>query len=275
MDYELVKRRLQRSGVWSKKELGQHFLIDDSALECILETAGLEKSDTVMEIGPGLGVLSKFLLQKAGRVLAFEYDPDMQGILKQDLPNLEVIGGDVLRTAPAELEKLGDYKVVANIPYQITSPLLRMLVEEANNKPSSLTLLVQKEVGKRLAADPNKTGRGHLSVLCQYFAELKYIQDVPASSFWPAPKVDSGIIHMKMRSKRPLPLEDERPFFTFVRQLFLQPRKQLKNVLAGMLRVETAVIAQYFDELGLPTTVRAQELSNEQWLVLYKNQFKG
>jgi len=264
-----IRERLRSIGAFANKELGQHFLVDSTVLDAIVEAAGVSAEDTVVEVGPGPGVLTERLLAAAKRVVAFEFDPWMQSILMQDFPQLELHGGDVLRTAPPVLPDLGAYKVVANIPYQITNPLLRLFLE-TESKPTALTLLIQKEVAQRLAAEPKTGERGYMSVLAQYFAEVRYVRMVPPKSFWPAPKVDSAVVHLVVRPERPLAPEQEADFFHFVHRFFTQQRKQLKNVVAGIRGISAAEVVEQFARLGLPETVRAQELSVEQWISLYK-----
>lgn len=268
---DFLRTRLREAGAWSKKDLGQHFLVDRHVLEEILQAANLEKGDAVVEIGPGPGVLTCELLHQAGRVVAFEYDPAMVGILRKDFPTLEVIEGDVLQTALSVIKELGVYDVVANIPYQITHPLLRLFLEQGP-RPRCLTLLIQKEVGERLAALPGKPGRSYLSVLAQYFAEVQVVCKVPPQSFLPPPKVDSAVVHLEVRESRLLPLPDEGRFLLFVRRFFTQPRKQFKNVYAGIRGIPTSEAAELFAELGWPATVRAQELSVEQWIQLFRKE---
>ena len=271
-DPEAVSNRLRLAGVYSKKRLGQHFLVDVAALDAIVEAATISSADTVVEIGPGMGVLSERLLAVAGRVVAFELDEDMVRILAKDFPGLEVVRGDVLQTAGPVVDALDTYKVVANIPYAITTPLLKLFLEGGVSRPPvSLTLLVQKEVGKRLAAKAGQSDRGYLSVLCQYFAEVTYVRDVPKTSFWPAPEVDSAVIHLAVREQRLLAAGDEQRFLRFVHSSFTQKRKQLKNVLAGIRRISSAEMSAELTKLGWPETVRAQELTMEQWITLYGN----
>jgi 16S rRNA (adenine1518-N6/adenine1519-N6)-dimethyltransferase len=269
---EEVLQRLQEEGVWSKKSLGQHFLVDEKALETILEAAALDDTDTVVEIGPGMGVLSSRLLEKVERVVAFEFDPDMRRILEKDFPELEVVAGDVLKTAPQVIPDLGPYKVVANIPYQITTPLMRLFLEGGiPNPPLSMTLLVQKEVGKRFAAGAKMSDRGYLSVLIEYFSDISYVMTVPASSFFPPPKVDSAVIHLKMKPERLFPQQEEREFLKFVHRFFITPRKQLKNVVAGIRGLTSAEVEEAFAKIGLPFTARAQELTLLEWKALYES----
>lgn len=266
-----IQARLKKAGVWSKKELGQHFLVDEKVLEKIISTSQLSEEDTVVEIGPGMGILTAELKKRAGEVICFEIDPEMVRILRQDFLRLRVIEGDVLLTASLALAGLKNYKIVANIPYQITTPLLRLFLEgEVGSRPQSLTMLVQKEVAKRLAAAAKKPSRGYLSVLCQYFAEIVYVETVPKTAFWPVPEVDSALIYLRVRSERLLPEDQERRFLKFVHNLFIHPRKQLKNVLAGLWGLEVEKVKDYFVWLGLPETVRSQELTIEEWKILFE-----
>ena len=275
-DPDELLERLKRGGVWSKKRLGQHFLVDPGVLDAIIDVSALDAQSVVLEIGPGLGVLSERLLAITKNVIACELDTDMVRILAMDIPQLTVVQGDVLDTARDVVLGLPDrpYKVVANIPYQITSPLLRLFLEgKVGRQPESMTLLVQKEVGKRLSARESQPDRSYLSVLAQYCSQISYVRDVPAESFWPAPRVDSAVIHMKVLAERALPSGQEKLFLRFVRTLFTQQRKQLKNVIAGIRGVGTSEVGAYLVAQGLPENVRSQQLSLEQWLNLYKNQF--
>lgn len=267
---ESVISQLRAAGIWSKKKFGQHFLVDVGVLDSILEIANVTKDDTVVEIGPGMGVLSQELLARAGRVVAFEFDREMVTFLSVTLPGLEVVPGDVLDTAKVTVPTLGEYKIVANIPYQITTPLLRIFLEGGVKAPTSMTLLVQKEVGERLAAGPKQSGRSYLSVLCQYYADMKYVASVPATAFFPPPKVDSAVVHFDMASKGPVDSAKVKEYLRFVRMYFTQPRKQLRNVIAGIKGISAAEIDGIFSSMGVPPTVRAQELSNEQWQELYQ-----
>lgn len=265
---EDLKFRLQLAGSRSKKRLGQHFLVDRTVLGKIIEAAELQPTDTVVEIGPGPGVLSELLLENVQRVVAFELDFEMIKILRVDFPKLELIEGDVLDLAREVVPTLPAYKVVANIPYQITTPLLRLFLEGGvQPRPTSLTLMVQKEVGERLTAPAAKSGRGYLSVLAEYYASLSYITTVPRSAFWPVPKVDSAVIQMVLKSERLFDQTEEPKFLRFVHNLFKNPRKQLKNVAAG-IRGES--VEGLWSSLGFTANIRAQELSLTDWSNLYR-----
>jgi 16S rRNA (adenine1518-N6/adenine1519-N6)-dimethyltransferase len=266
LDPQVIKARLQEAGIWSKKSFGQHFLIDEEALSAMVAAADILPGERVIEIGPGPGVLTERLLDAGAAVTAFEADSDMVKILREDFPELHLVEGDALVTVPEHLHE--QYKVVANIPYQITTPLIRLFLESGHRLPESLTMLVQKEVGERLAASPRTGERGFLSVLVQYYADVSLVWQVPSSSFWPAPQVDSVVIHMAVKPVRPL--EDEKEFFKYVKRAFLEPRKQLKNVLAGIRGVSNADISKTLSELGFPENIRAQELTEADWVKLFQ-----
>jgi 16S rRNA (adenine1518-N6/adenine1519-N6)-dimethyltransferase len=265
LDPAWLRARLQSAGVHSKKSFGQHFLIDEEALMAVVHAAEIKPGERVLEIGPGPGVLTERLLDAGAALTAFEADPDMVRVLKEDFPMLNLVEGDALKTIPDHTTET--YKVVANIPYQITTPLIKLFLESGLRLPESMTLLVQKEVGERLAARPRTGERGFLSVLVQYFAQVSLVKQVPARSFWPEPEVDSVVVHFTVKPVRPL--EDERQFFTYVKAAFLEPRKQLKNVLAGIRGMSNSDMSKKLSELGLPENIRAQELTEEEWITLY------
>lgn len=262
-----LKSRLQRAGVWSKKSFGQHFLVDGTALAAVVRAANVQPGERILEIGPGPGVLTEVLLGAGAALTVFEADGDMARLLREDFPGINLVEGDALQTLPAHMK--GSYKVVANIPYQITTPLLRLFLETEHDKPESMTLLVQKEVGARLAAPAQTGDRGFLSVLVQYFADVQIVHAVPARSFWPAPEVDSVVMHLAVKPERPLEPQEEQAFFRYVKQAFLEPRKQLKNVLAGMRGVSNADMSKKLSEIGFSENIRAQELAEQDWLTLY------
>lgn len=275
LDPVVVRARLQRAGIWSKHRLGQHFLVDATVLDAVVAAGELRPGNTVVEVGPGMGVLTEVLLQRTDRVWAFEFDADMRAVLQEDFAveitagHLRLVAGDALQTIPAAglPEK---YMVVANIPYQITTPLLELFLER-EHKPARLSLLVQREVAERLAAPAGKAERGFLSVLCQYFADVRLVQVVPPQAFEPAPAVDSAVLQLVVRPQRPFNGVEERAFLRFVKSGFQQRRKQLRNVLAGVRGTTPAAVGEVFAELGLPAHARAQELSEQQWMSLFKS----
>ena len=260
-----VRLALKLAGLSAKKSLGQNFLIDKEALQEIVATASLAPHDVILEIGPGLGVLTDELVQHAERVIALEADTDFAQILERRAPdNLQVIEGDALQYDLNTLPR--GYKVVANLPYYITSPLIRFLLE-AENKPASMTVLVQKEVAERITAKP-----GDMSVLAfsvQYYAAAQLARVVAAESFYPAPKVDSAILHLELRSQ-PAFAADTKKLFRLVKAGFGEKRKMLKNALAGGLAISGENAAHLLESASIGATARAQELSLEQWEKLYQ-----
>jgi 16S rRNA (adenine1518-N6/adenine1519-N6)-dimethyltransferase len=215
-------------------------------------------------------------LAKGATVITAELDPVMAAVIRQDFASfitsgqLTILEGDALHTLPACIAALpSTYKVVANIPYQITTPLLELFLEKTH-PPALLSLLVQRELGERLAAKPATGERSFLSVLAQHYAEVAVLLRVPPAAFFPAPSVDSAVIQLKVRAERSLPKEIELHFLRFVRMAFQQRRKQLKNVLAAIQRVPVATMEAALGRLGFPSTIRAQELSEEQWLALFE-----
>jgi 16S rRNA (adenine1518-N6/adenine1519-N6)-dimethyltransferase len=270
LDPTWIQTQLKTLHARPQKSYGQHFLIDAAVLDDILVAAALAPGERVVEVGPGLGVLTERLVQASAEVTAFEADPILATHLRTAFPALNLVEGDALQTLPQHLP-VSPYAVVANIPYQITTPLMRLFLEGGMPQPTAITWLVQYELGKRLAAAPQTSGRGYLSVLCQYLAEVRLVRAVPPSAFWPEPAVASAVVHLKVRPTRALPQEEEAAFLRYVKQAFLEPRKQLKNVLAGIRGVPVAEIAQSFETLGLPITIRCQQLTQEQWIALYRH----
>ncbi len=266
---EEIGARLRRAGARANTELGQHFLADFSVIEKAIAAAGLVPGEQVVEVGPGLGVLSEALLDKGVEVTAFEIDPMMVRVLREDLPALRVVPGDVLIKAPEVLAQLGVYKVVANIPYQISSPLLKLFLETDVPRPISLTMLIQKEMGERLAAKAGDSARSFISILIELQCEVSIVCKVPPSAFVPPPAVDSVVVHIKVRETPLVMPELQRDFLRFIKVSFLGRRKQLKNVLAGIRGCGHEEMGDVLESLGLLRSARAQELSLDSWLALY------
>lgn len=269
-NFQELKNRLQQSQTWSHKSLGQHFLVSLEVLNKIIQTAAIKPGEVLIEIGPGMGVLTEALLLQTNKLITFEFDPAMVSILRQDFPELEIVEGDFLKTGGKYLAGIDEYKVVANIPYQITTPLLKLLLE-SDHQPQSMTMLVQKEIGERLTAKEKMPGRSYLSVLGQYYAQIDYVQTVSRDAFWPPPKVQSAIIHFTILPNRIYQGLEERSFLRFVKMAFNQKRKQLKNVLAGIWGVKPSELEPLFQKTDLPLNVRAEELSMSNWQQLYDN----
>lgn len=265
---QFIKDLFRHYHLKPKDYLGQNFLIDETALTDIVDAAKLSKRDTVLEVGPGLGILTQQLAEKAGKVISVEKDQTLLPILKANLKeskNVELINKDILKFNLSE--KIQEpYKVVANIPYYLTSFLFQYFLSH-KNKPLSLTLLVQKEVGERVIAKP-----GNLSVLgisVQIVADAKIVSLVPKTSFWPQPKVDSVVLQIVPNRKYP-EVTDEKFFFKLVKIGFAAKRKQLHNNFVSGLHQDPDQVKQLLEASGVNPKARAQDLSLKQWLRLYQ-----
>lgn len=247
------------------KSLGQHWLKDRLILEAIADCADIDAGDTVLEIGPGLGTLTSVLLDRAARVVAVEFDPQLARKLPGQFPgkNLKVHNEDILSFDFRQLPP--HYKVVANVPYYITSKIIQVL-SNCPNPPEAMALLVQKEVAQRLAATAGEMSI--LAVSAQIFHEVTLGPIVGAEWFTPPPKVDSQVVIMH---RRPLPLVDEtkqKQFFRLIKAGFGERRKKLRSSLAGGLGMDKAAVDDLLADAGLSPEARAQELTIDDWLRL-------
>jgi 16S rRNA (adenine1518-N6/adenine1519-N6)-dimethyltransferase len=260
--------------------MGQNFLIDQHVLQTIVSSGNLTATDRVIEVGPGLGVLTWELLQQTGQVLAVELDKRLVARLREefaDAPQLQVIQGDILKLPPADvlgqagLSPESPYKVVANLPYAITSPVLRHFLE-ATHKPNLLVILIQWEVAQRITAPA-----GNLSVLAhsvQIYAQPEIVARVPAGSFFPQPAVDSAILRLQVYPTPAVAVDSIDALFRVIKAGFLQPRKKLSNALPGGLAAmgqriprETAVAA--LEAAGVAPERRAETVTLEEWARVY------
>lgn len=281
MNTQDLKDLLKRHRLSPNFTFGQNFLIDDTVTEDILDAAKLSLNDAVLEIGPGVGNLTKNLCEKAGFVLSVEKDPKFFSILKsikKENKNFWFEIADILEfNYLAQFEKLNikynlnfrpfalSYKVVANIPYYITGKILRMFFS-AKIKPQSIIILTQKEVAQNIVAK-----KGKLSVLAisvQIFGDPKIISLVPAKSFYPAPKVDSAILKIDLFKKPKYKIEDEKKFFKIVKACFAGKRKQIHNTLTNNLQLNKERVASILSDLKINFAARPQELSIEDWTTL-------
>lgn len=249
----------------NKKSLGQHWLRDREVLTNIAAEAELTLDDTVLEIGPGLGTLTSVLLKNAGKVVAVEFDDELARKLPAQFPgkNLEVVNADILGFDLSVLPQ--GYKVVANIPYNITGKIVQMLVQ-AKNKPSVAVLLVQKEVAERLAAKPGKMSI--LAVSAQVFAEITLGEIVTAELFTPPPKVDSQVVILRIRKTPLIAGIDEALFFRVLKAGFSSKRKKLRSSLAGGLGLSKADAESILRKANINPDVRAEMLELSDWLNL-------
>ncbi|MGI6486359.1 MAG: 16S rRNA (adenine(1518)-N(6)/adenine(1519)-N(6))-dimethyltransferase RsmA [Tepidanaerobacteraceae bacterium] len=238
-----IKQMMKRHGIRPKKRLGQHFLIDETPIFKMIDAAELNKNDTVLEIGPGLGVMTRHLCEKAGRVFAVEKDEKMIPILVEltrDFKNVCIINGDVLKLNLDNIKhKTTDkyLKVVANLPYYITSPIIMNIIQN-RNLFNVAVLMVQKEVGDRIVALPGGKEYGILSIAVQLYCDVNIICPVGKMSFMPPPKVDSSVIKLEIRKEPKVLLEDESLFFAVVKAAFGERRKIIKNTLKNRLKVK-------------------------------------
>lgn len=263
---------LKRYGIRPSKGLGQNFLVDAGHMARIVATAGLSRGDTVLEVGPGVGLLTRRLAEQAGRVVAVELDHRMVAILDEtlaDLPNVEIVSGDILEVDPRQLlssgEQLPAYRVVANLPYYITSAVLRHLLE-ASAPPVALTVMVQYEVAQRIVAAP-----GDLSLLAisvQVFGQPRLAFRVPAGAFYPQPKVDSAVLQIELYPEPRVPRNELARFFRVVHAGFGQKRKQVRNSLAANLALTREDVTAALAAAAVSPDRRPQTLTIDEWLAL-------
>jgi 16S rRNA (adenine1518-N6/adenine1519-N6)-dimethyltransferase len=250
-----------------KKSLGQHWLYDAATLSAICDSADVAAGDTVLEIGPGLGTLTRKLLDRSAHVIAVEFDQDLAdqlpGRVKSD--DLEVIYSDILRFDLSSLP--ADYKVVANIPYYLTSNLIRVL-SESTNPFSTAAILIQKEVAERVAAKPGQMSL--LSVSAQFYCDVSLGPVVPAAMFTPPPKVDSQVLVLRYRKQPLFEGVDMKQFFRIVKAGFSQKRKTLVNSLSAGLAVPKDQVRSMLEAADIAENTRAQALSLDDWYALYE-----
>ncbi|MYC34304.1 MAG: ribosomal RNA small subunit methyltransferase A [Chloroflexi bacterium] len=249
-----------------RKSLGQHFLVDSRVANRIVAAADLTDADTVVEIGPGNGVLTRRLVERAGRVVAVELDQRLAAELPARLGmpgNLEVHHGDARTVAIEDLVGLGNpYKMIANLPYYAASPITRRFLE-SEQSPDVMVVMLQREVGEAMTAKPGAMTL--LSVATQIYAEASVVTHVPARSFRPPPKVSSTVVKLKVRSKAAAPVEDVARFFALVRAGFAAPRKQLRNSLAQGTGAPAEVVSATLDDAGIDERRRPATLTLAEW----------
>ena len=262
-----VAALLRAHGLHPRKKLGQNFLTDPVALERIVAAADLSTSDLVVEVGAGAGTLTRLLAEQAGRVLALELDNQLVALLREELSglhNVEIVHGDVLRYSSPELTH-GGYKVVGNLPYYITSAVLRRFLGETP-RPRLMVVTVQREVAERIVAKPGKMNL--LAVSVQFYGRPRTMARIPAGAFYPAPKVDSAVVRIDVGENPVVSLGegiDEASFFRVVRAGFSQKRKKLRNSLSAGLRFAPAEAAELLEQVAVDPGRRAETLSLQEW----------
>ncbi|MDE6922299.1 MAG: 16S rRNA (adenine(1518)-N(6)/adenine(1519)-N(6))-dimethyltransferase RsmA [Oscillospiraceae bacterium] len=273
-DIREVKALLSRHGFHFSKSLGQNFLIADWVPRDIADAAELDENCAVLEIGPGIGSLTHQLARQAGRVAAIELDTSLLPILREtlgDCSNVEIIPGDVMKLNLSAVlsEKFSGFtiKACANLPYNITTPVLTQLLETGCFQ--SITVMIQKEVAKRICAAPGDPDCGAFSLFCQYHAQCRLLFEVPPSCFFPAPKVTSAVIQMIPRAEPPVQ-GDREAIFAVVKAAFAQRRKTLLNALSAAYgnRFSKDELRQTILDCGLSETVRGERLGLEQFAAL-------
>lgn len=269
-DINTVEGLLRSAGFTFKKSLGQNFIIDDTVCPRMAQAA-CDENTGVIEIGPGIGVLTVQLARVAKRVVAIELDERLKPILAKtlaDAHNTQVVFGDAMKLDLNALikEKFSDVDrvvVCANLPYYITSPVIMGLLE-SKLPIDSIVVMVQKEAAQRLCATVGSRDAGAVTVAANYYAESEILFGVDKDCFVPAPKVDSAVIKLKIRNNPPVSVKSEADFFRLIRACFAQRRKTLSNTVSNSLGIEKAKITQALSDLGLPPTVRSEELTMEQ-----------
>lgn len=263
-----VRALMRRFGIHPRKKLGQNFMVDPRALRKVIAAAQLAGSETVLEIGAGVGSLTWWLAQHCARVVAVEIDERLIPALEYALSNesnVEIVAGDILEMDVDEVLGNGPYSVVANIPYYITSALIRCLME-SRRRPECLVLSVQKEVAERIAAGPGEMSLLALSV--QVYGEPELRGRIPASAFYPQPKVDSAVLRIAGYPSPRVPQALIEALFVLARAGFGQKRKQLHNALAKNLGKPNETVLEWLSAAGVRPEQRAQELSIDNWLDL-------
>ena len=257
---------MEKQGIQPSKKFGQNFLIDKRVPKNMVSVAELNPESVVLEIGPGIGTLTQELAKRVKGVIAVEKDREMITILKKTLkgfPNIEIIQGDILRI---KLVLPKNYKIVGNLPFYLTAPVIRKFLESVKIKPELMVLVVQKEVGQRMCSKPPRMNL--LSASVQFYADAKIISYISKKSFWPQPKVDAAIVKIV---PRPLLMGDSETFFKIVKAGFSQPRKQLINNLSKGLKISREKTTLYLKKNGVHPTQRAETLSIEDWVRLTVN----
>ena len=272
--YEETKFIMKQNNIIANKGLGQNFLIDENVVETIVSSANITKEDLIIEIGPGLGTLTSKLLEKAGKVVCIELDPKMVKILNNRFKlytNFELINEDVLKVNLNELilknkeNGIKKAKVVANLPYYITTPIIMKLLEDKLDI-ESITIMIQKEVAERLAEIPGGKETGSITYTIWYYTEPKIIIEVPGDSFIPEPEVKSSVIKFDVLSEPRIRVKDEKKFFKIIKVAFMQKRKTLVNALVnGGIFKNKEEAEKCLKDLGIDEKIRGEKLTLEQY----------
>ncbi len=269
-----TKQILKENNLYANKKLGQNFLINQEIIENIVLGAQVNENDLVIEIGPGLGSLTSELLKKAGRVVCIELDTNMVNVLNKrfkEHSNFRLIHEDVLKVdlksiikEETETYNLKSVKVVANLPYYITTPIIMKLLEEKLDI-SSITVMVQKEVAQRLTAKPGDEYTGAITYAINYYSEPCILIEVPRENFLPAPEVDSSVMQLKILQKPSVKVKNEKELFEIIKLSFMQKRKTLVNSLSSNGQISKEQIREILEKLGMDEKIRAEKITLEQF----------
>lgn len=279
-----IKDIRERYGFRLTKSLGQNFLTDKNIIDNIIEASNIGENDLVIEIGPGIGVITKEAAAKASSVIAVEIDKNLIPILQETLAdetNVKIINRDILKTdltAVIEEEKknfpqMESVRIIGNLPYYITTPIIMKLLEDGV-PADSITVMMQKEVADRIKAAPGNKERGALSVAVQYYCQVVKVTDVPKEVFVPAPKVDSTVLRLDIRKEKPVELKDDKLFFKAVKSGFAQRRKTLLNSLASGTGLGKDKIGQILEEAGIDPGRRAETLDIDEFAKIANGMFE-
>lgn len=276
-DIGTIKDILSRHGFTFSKSLGQNFLINPSVCPRMAEFSGADKGVGVIEIGPGIGVLTNELCKLADKVVAIELDKRLLPVLEETLgvyDNLKVVNADVLETDLHKLieEEFSGMEVVvcANLPYYITSPVIMKLLED-KLPISAITVMVQKEAAQRICAEVGSRQSGAVTVSVNYYAKPEMLFSVSAGSFMPAPKVDSAVIRLNVLDEPPVKVNDEKKLFSVIKAAFSQRRKVISNSLSSGLSLDKSKIAEILEKSGVPLNARAEKLSLQNFADIANN----
>lgn len=258
-----VKSLLKRYGLKPNKRLGQNFLVDRSIIRKIIAAADLKPQDIVLEIGPGLGALTLELAKRTKQVVAVEKDPGLVNILNRELKenNIKIIQGDILKTPNNKIP----YKVIGNLPFYLTAPAIRKMLESEGSRPQRLVLVVQKEVAQRICAKPPDMSL--LAVSVQFYSKPKIVSYISKKAFWPQPEVDAAIIKIRVKKRK----NNEELFFKIVRAGFSRPRKQLANNLSKFLDIDRIKAGEWLRRNKIQPNQRAETLNIKDWIRLTEN----
>ncbi|QAT41781.1 16S rRNA (adenine(1518)-N(6)/adenine(1519)-N(6))-dimethyltransferase RsmA [Aminipila luticellarii] len=274
-----IRQIKDKYGFRLSKSLGQNFLTDKNIIDKIIEESFIGEHDLVIEIGPGIGVLTSEAAEQGGKIIAVEIDKNLIPILQETLEgydNVEILNRDILKTDLNEIIEqnpiinggpVNSVRIIGNLPYYITTPIIMKILEDGT-KADSITIMMQKEVADRIKAQAGKKAYGALSVAVQYYCTVNHVANVPKEVFVPQPKVDSTVIRLDIRTEKPVALKDEKIFFQCVKAGFGQRRKTMSNSLTGVCGLSKEQVGQVLESIGVDSQRRAETMNIEEFAML-------